>query len=239
MKNYHANGWQDFSVKKYVEKIARNTAHTKIINTGIIVDFLLLLVGIIIEQSIPVTEIEKKIYILILIIIAILSLSSVWVVQLFDYIKNKSTRVQHRIRRCVDSFDNEICYYVMMSKSFQDLLNNCNDNEDKNMRIFYYTEMCFYRNKTIVELYKMIQILNLVFEINPGKVRSQKKISVFRLENIIKMVNEINDSIKLLEEIISSYHYKDVLIEENNDRMDNFNQLNAEIKKQFSISAYD
>lgn len=235
MKKNHANGCQDYYINQNIEKIVKNTAHMKVISIGILFEFILILIGIAIEQSIYVTEFFKRIYICVLICVLITIVLYIFLLKLVNYIKNKSMRVKNRIRRHVNSFDDEICCYVMKCKYFQEFFSGCNDKEDINKKIFYYTEICYYRNKAICELYKMIQVLTLVFEINPGKIRTQKKVSIFRLENIIKLINEITDFINSHEEIISSYYYKNVLIEENNNRSDNFEQLKSMIKEVFYI----
>lgn len=235
MKNYHANGWQDFSEKKDIEKIVRNTSQAKIINTGIMLDLFLLLLGIIIEQSVPVGEWAKKIYLFILIAIAAFSLCAVWVKQLCRYVSEHIKGKDIRTKKFIDIFDNEICYYVMMSKSFQDLLINCNGPEDLNKKVFYYTEMSFYRNKAIRKLYRMIQVLQMVFETDIGKIRVYRRVSVFRLENILRLIEEINECISVQETSIQTYHSKDILIQENKERLNNFNQFKKECKNVFNI----
>ena len=225
MKNYNAYNWQEFSLKKDIEAIVRNTKQSKLLNTGVLIDFLLLLVGIIIEHLYPVSELEKKIYITILVIIAILSLSIVWIERVIAYIKERLGHKSFRIKNSIDKFDNEISYYIMTSKSFQDLLDKCKQDTDVNIKVFYFTQMCFYRNKAVYGIYDMINMLQDIFDLDVRKIISYKKISMLRLENIIKLILEINRDITDNMCVINTYESQKIFQEENKYANDRFKEI--------------
>lgn len=237
MSNYNLNERKGHYIKNDMDKIVKNTHQIKMLNIGILTNVILLILGIILkETSSIVFNNVKEVYLCLFLIVAFIPIIILCIEQLIFCIKEHSMRLKQKIGKFVDTFDNEICYYVIKSKSFKDILGERNNQHEINLKVFYYTQMCFYRNKAILELFKMIQYLPLVFDKNAGRVRSEKKVSVLRLENIMKLINEINIFIESEKNIVNSYSSKNVLLEENAIRQTNFIDLNNEIKEVFNIN---
>lgn len=94
----------------------------------------------------------------------------------------------------VDNFDNKICYWVMISRSYNEMIDNALDVSEA---VFYYQEASYYANKAIFELFKMSPIIPKVFSNDVLKVKREKVISVSRLINVVQLIVDSKPSAKI------------------------------------------
>ena len=119
MKNFSAVDWQSFSLKKDIEIISKEIKNSNAIQLSFFAEISLVVLGAALANIISGNQIFW-------IVISILS----FIPALFLIIK--AVRQKYRESRAgndmvrpkdfIDSFDNSICYYVLMSKSYYSML---------------------------------------------------------------------------------------------------------------------
>ncbi|GHV92719.1 hypothetical protein AGMMS50268_32220 [Spirochaetia bacterium] len=194
----NVNDWQSFGIKKDIEKT--NKLLQAVYNTGatVLLDIGLAMVALLIDRGFNNNTLEKIIYGALTVVVFVTALIPI-LKGAFKWGRNKSNSVNIKNHReYVDSFDNEICYYVMTADSFLDLLKK-DALEDDNRRVFYYTEARFYLNKAIIKLDEMGISLKQVFSDDTVIFRKEKLIAKARLENVLHIINDIKNDLYTLQ----------------------------------------
>ncbi len=193
MKEIGISEWQEMAIKKDIEDIKRkqNSQTSIFLSLGweVAVTYGTVLYDHLFDLKILNTRI------LVLIVCAavlpfLIILGHKFLEWIISIIRAKSGKI--RIKDMVDVFDNKMSYWVMLSNSYTDMLEEqlkstqCSPGELE----FLYCEGCYYNNKTISALYEMKPIVDRVFSNNLDDVKSGNCVSVSRLQNIIKVMNE-------------------------------------------------
>jgi hypothetical protein len=186
------NDWQDFSLKKDIEKLNKLVQRTCETGSTVVFDIAVAFGAIIFDRLFDYDN--NKIVVVVYLIATLLIIASL--VRLFSrkiitLIRNNSITVSSRdVREYIDSFDNEIWCYVMMSDSFLDLLTN-DITADNHRKTFYYSQTCFWVNKSIKKLFGMIRKLNKIFANKNTEIVILQKVSVARLTNLLDIILNI------------------------------------------------
>jgi len=191
-KKLTVNDWQEFSIKKDLEKLNRLVKRTSVIGTTAIFDLSIAFLAVLFDRLFDNIDLSIRVTVYIVVaIVIIISLLTIFLQRGAIFLRRKSISVPSReLREYIDMFDNEIWCFVMMSDSFLDLLTN-EHSADKHRKIFYYSETCFWLNKSIDKLSTMIHKLPGIFENDPNIITQNKKVSVSRLTNLLDIIYSI------------------------------------------------
>jgi len=202
------NDWQDFSLKKDIEKLNKHFKRVYESGSTMVFDIAIALGAVIFDRFFDFVDrkIVHNVYLIALIFI-IISFLILVAKKINTFIHDGFTSIISRdIREYIDCFDNEIWTYVMMADSFLDLLAD-NITPDNQRNTFYFSQTCFWLNKAIKKLSEMSQKLKKIFENDDKKVVNTRKVSTARLINLLdiifiikKSVNEKKENLKILEE---------------------------------------
>lgn len=200
MNQIKFSDWQEFSLKKDVEKIAKEVKKEKkamyCIIWEAIVFFFTFSLDHIFDLN-PNDERANNLYFLAFILAASPLLVAITITSFKFAGKLISARkgLVH-IVDYVDNFDNKICYWIMISRSYKEMIDNALDVSEA---VFYYQEASYYANKAIFELFKMSPIIPKVFSNEVLKVKRNKVISVSRLINVVQLIVDSKPSAKICE----------------------------------------
>lgn len=186
MKNIKFNDWQEMALKKDTETIIKKLNKPEFSTLALCWEFFLVLIASIADHLI---DINDKMWAAMIIILGMIPLiffvakNMHWLVSALKRVKSG----KYDIKGMVDTFDNQICYWVMMCNSYCNLLST--NTENKNERIFLYQEGCYYNNKSIEALYRMKPVIDKVFSENSQTV-GNNNVAVYRLSSLLKMMNQ-------------------------------------------------
>jgi len=186
------NDWQDFSLKKDIEKLNRLVQHTSYVGSTVAFDVVVAFGAVLLGRLFDCTD--SKIAFIIYLIASFLLITSLLLLllkKIIPLIRSMFNPLHSpSIREFIDSFDNEIWCYVMMSDSFLDSLTD-NKTAENNRKYFYYSQTCFWVNKAIMGLFDMIFSLKDIFDKDSEKAARDKKVSIARLENLLDIIVNI------------------------------------------------
>ena len=192
-----ANDWQDFSLKKDIENLNRLVKRACDIGSTIIIEVVLAFGAVLFDRFFDIgnENLRSTVWIIVAIIIVALPVLKYGIPAIRNLLRTRSISVDFKAEtEYIDSFDNEICYYVMIADSFLDLLKH-DTTVDTFRKAFYFAETRFYLNKAIDKLAKMMFKLGRIFDDDIDIVTKNKKISIARLNNILDIIVNIEKEI--------------------------------------------
>lgn len=211
MKN-KVNEWQELSLKKDVEKILKLLSQKQTLDFSIIMDLAIAVVALLLDKLLEPAATGREWLFWLLFIPSMLLLG--WHAALFiiDIVKKHNSRYNvYSCQDLIDTFDNDICYYVMMADAYNQMLNEAisnntaangnngvsngsNKNDLKSVPVFYYIETWYCINKAKAKLYSMRHKTKQVFTTDEDDVVRKNRILLSRLVNIVMIMEEIRES---------------------------------------------
>ena len=195
MKN-KVNEWQELSLKKDIEKILRVISHNTPITYAFTFDFAIAVITVVLDKLLSPADDSNRTWLFWIMFV----LSCVpFVIILFIIIKNLALKRNsfysvHSISNLIDSFDNDICYYVMMADTYNKMFRESIKQGDNNVAVFYYIETWYYINKTKSKMHMMLYKTTQIFTNEPNDVLQRNQIMVSRLANIVMIMEDIRIS---------------------------------------------
>ncbi len=188
------NEWQELSLKKDIEKIRKSIVDNQSVHHTIVLDLLVAVIAILVDKLLSPNDTERVWLFWVLGIICLIP--SVWVLGRHIYLtiqKRQKKYTSYSTSDLIDSFDNEICYYVMMAETYSQMLNDliAHDEHNKNVATFYYIESWYYVNKAKYKLYSMLYKTDSVFSSDIDTTVKKNLISISRLVNIVLIMEDI------------------------------------------------
>ncbi len=189
MNNIKFNDWQEMALKKDTETIIKKMSTQEPIFYSLCWEIVIAVGSIIVDHFFDTQKVNIHIWIVCAVLaiippfLIIVIKSIKWVVS----IRNAKAGT-YNIKQFVDSFDNQICYWIMMCNSYNRLLYTM-PNDKKSEKIFLYQEGCYYNNKSIHALYKMKPVLDKVFTDDPQKVVRSNLVATYRLVGLVEMLS--------------------------------------------------
>lgn len=190
------NDWQEMALKKDTEAIIKKLNSQEPIFFSLCWEIVLAMGAIIVDHLSDTQQVNAYVWILWVIIavfppiIILLSKVTCWIRAI-----SRAKAGNYNIRAFVDSFDNQICYWVMMCTSYSRILSNSRDTSIS-QRVFLYQEGSYYLNKSIHALEAMLPVCDKVFSIDPQQIIDDNLVSVYRLQNILELIqfqrNDLN-----------------------------------------------
>ena len=205
MKPIKANEWADLALKKDVETIKRRMLSKQFVILLICVDISLASFSTLISNYNTI-NIALKVFLYFLI-------SAPLVCPIITFVKFvcnifKARNGKFSTKEYVDVFDNSICYWVMMSSSFLDDIND--DNQmPLDEKMFCLQEINYYVNKSIKVINHIALNLSAIVCDKYEEAFNNHKISIYRLITVINLLISLRircDSIlKDIKNEIGSY----------------------------------
>lgn len=195
MKN-KVNEWQELSLKKDIEKISRVITRNKLITSAFIFDIAIAIIAIVIDKFLsPADESNRTWLFWALFVMSLVPLVVILLIAIRDQIRKRNGVYNvYSVSELIDSFDNDICYYVMMANTYNQMLNDSIKQGDNNVAVFYYIETWYYVNKAKSKMHKMLYKTKQIFTKEPNDVLQRNMISISRLVNIIMIIEDIRVS---------------------------------------------
>lgn len=205
MKRVNFSDWQEMALKKDIEQIKRKMTSQESIFFSVCWEIVLALGSIIADHLFDTDKAPEWVWILVISLAAIPAVVIIFI-KVFKWICSivlvKKGKIN--IKNSVDIFDNQISYWVMLSNAYADMLiedaNGTNAEKE-----FLYGEGCYYNNKSIHALYAMMPKVDKIFSSDTEKVRKDNLVSMERLLNILRVMNEqqhrLNDSVDNIKSV--------------------------------------
>ena len=197
MKNIKFNDWQEMALKKDMETIIKKLHTQEPIFFSLCWEIIIALGTIIVDH---LFDTEKNIILWVVVIVsAVLPPAVIIIYKTYKWLSSvkKVASGIYDIKDMVDTFDNQICYWVMTCNSYCNLLATM---DKKNEKIFLYQEGCYYNNKSMQTLYHMKPIIDKVFSDKKEKIIGDNIVAVYRLLSLLDMMNQnqvdLDNSIK-------------------------------------------
>ena len=158
-----------------------------------------------------------------------------FLIQLIKYIKDKKGGINSSInvKRLIDSFDNEICYYALMAESYYETFINLLG--DRNTSIyakqFYLIETGYYLNKTVMCLQPLVSSSTDVLSSKIDDIISKRMISYARYNNICDLLLSTYEYLKEHIEDLNGLEDCELLIETNKKMNEKLISIIGEIKR--------
>jgi hypothetical protein len=199
MKKLTAVDWQSFSLKKDIENILKKISETRGLQISIALEFALAVFSISLNQIFD-NKPELNLYwwwwCVAISSIVIVLMPFVWqFIKSRKEIRNTENGIATPmvVKRLIDSFDNEVCYYALMAESYYEAFRNLlsDPNTSQHVRQFYFIETGYYLNKTILELCPIYKSSTNVFSSDIGDIVSKRKVSYARYYNIYNILKDI------------------------------------------------
>ena len=214
MKN-KVNEWQELSLKKDIEKILAILSHNQVTNYAMILEISAAGLVMLFDNILTSEGSHRRILFIILLIafIAPYIILSIWYGKQLIMKRNRVYET-YSISKLKDSFDNEICYHVMVADAYKRMLDTALVDHESNIAMFYYIEICYYINKAKAAMHNMLFNTKKIFTNNPDEIIQKNKIQMSRLDNIINIIEEIDKSLEIYHEK-GIIHVDDLVINTN------------------------
>ncbi len=195
MNNIKFNEWQEMALKKDTEAIIRKLNSQEPVFFSICWEVFLAIGVVIIDHLFNINPEDTPAWI-ICAVIAILPPLIIIIIKATKWIRaiRKAQAGVYNIKRFVDCFDNQICYWVMMGDSYSRILANLQGGNQAE-KVFLYQEGSYYNNKSIQALYGMKPVIDKVFSNDATEVKEKSLISFFRLQNILELIKETQQTL--------------------------------------------
>lgn len=224
---FSAVEWQSFSQKKDLEQIKKYIERQQHYETSFLSQIISIFLGTALTLGLSLSEKEIDIAVIkiIWIFISLVCLFALLYPWIKYNIKERITKKRNKLikpaQEFINSFDNEICYFVLMSDSYFQMLNKAtaSSTPPKNELVcFYYIEGSYYFNKAVGEMCSLHNIVNDVLTTNTNSIISERKISVLRYHNIVDILEGIYTQIKANSNIV------DIMVQDDIDLINNINK---------------
>lgn len=204
MNNIKFNDWQEMALKKDTEAIIKKLNSQEPIVFSLCWEIVLAVGAIIVDHLFDTSEICIYVWIfcaslaIIPPLLIIIVKTTKWIIA----IKRAKSGI-YSTRNFIDTFDNQICYWVMMCNSYSRILASLPSNQIAE-RVFLYQEGCYYNNKSIQTLYGMKPVVDKIFSNDSKKVLENNMVATYRLLNILEMIKQHQTNLDMSIEDISS-----------------------------------
>lgn len=230
MKSVNFIDWSELALKKDIENINKKLDSQEPIFLSVCIEIVIAVGVILIDHLFDMSNIPWYVW-LITGLIAIVPPFVLILIALIKYTKKiiHAAKREYNIAKYVDMFDNSICYWVMMSKSFCDLLKDENTILSNEEKMFYFQEANYYINKSIYELDEMTPIADKIFSNKNSEILRKHVISIQRLEVIFYLLKIVRSD--LIENSKSFDEYKDCKDKQIETNLQYDKMMNGFIKK--------
>lgn len=192
MDRINFSDWQNMAIKKDLEAILRAVTSHQSIVYSLCWEIAIALGSIIVDHLFDTTKAPSWLWIVIIVV----AVGPALCVVIYKAIQwEKTVRMVRSgvlsTKQYVDCFDNQVNYWIMMSNSYCDILEELSKKEKQNEEMIHiYQEGVFYINKSIHALDKMYHVVNKVFSFYEDEIVDGNLISFFRLISVLNMMKK-------------------------------------------------
>lgn len=206
MNTIKFNEWSAMGLKKDIERIIKKMDSRESIFLSICVEVAITVGVILVDHLFDTEEVPTVIWIITAAIALFLPFLAL-VIALYKYFTcvRKVKRGIINTVDFIDTFDNSICYWAMMCRSFCDLLKNNRTSLSNDEKMFYYQESYYYIYKSIFKLDEMKPISKKVFSNNASESIGKHVITINRLEAIVNVLKTVSIELESELQFINSY----------------------------------
>lgn len=215
MKKFTPAEWQSFVTRKDIETITRKLKATSEVQSSLFIEVALIVFGVGFEKIF--TKNGEAIWKYVC-IASLLPVGYLFVTALCRKIRSKSAgRDRMNPKEFIDRFDNQICYYVLMSESYYSMLREAKDDMslDKDIKRFYFIEASYYMNKAIIEMAPLYNIAESVLSGANVDIIGKRMISTARYNNLCNLLTSLQKYLSDHEDILDGLEGKEEIIELN------------------------
>ena len=222
MNSIKFNDWQEMALKKDTETIIKKLNSHEPIFFSLCWEIVIAVGAIIVDHLFDITKVSVWVW-FICATLAVIPPVIIIIVKSVQYIiaLKKSYTGIYDVKHFVDTFDNQICYWVMTSSSYSRILENLPGDRAAE-RIFLYQEGCYYNNKSLQALYEMKPVIDKVFSSDSTEVIKKNLVAVHRLQNILAMIKQYQKELDTSIEDIKTNQSISDQIQINKSIKDNF-----------------
>lgn len=201
------NEWSEMGLKKDIEKISKKMDSNEPVFLSICFEIVITVGVVLIDhlfdaQNIPIIAwIITAIVALIPPIIALIASVKRFISRVISVKNGQLKTIDY-----IDTFDNSICYWAMISRSFCNLLKKDRDNLSNDEKMFYYQEANYYIYKSILKLDEMRPISNKIFANPDDNTVGKHIITLERLETIINLLKNATIELETEASYINGYN---------------------------------
>ena len=189
MNNTKFNDWQEMALKKDTEVIIKRLNDQGKVIVSLVVDAMIAVISIVLDHLVDGQVVHSWVWKLLIVsavaIPAILLLSKI--IKFLNSL-GKARSGKYSIKKYVDIFDNQICYFVMTCGSYSRLLKSGTD-ISKEEQIVLYQEGSYFNNKAMMLLYDMKPVIRKVFTNDASEVIKKTLVSFCRLSSLIRLIH--------------------------------------------------
>lgn len=193
MKRVSFSDWQEMALKKDVEDIKKKINSQEPIFFSLCWELVIALGTIIIDHLYDIEGAPTWVW-SVTVILAVIPPISVLIYRIVQWFHSICLvkKGNLKIQSYVDTFDNQISYWVMLSNSYADLLAEIKNDKHSTAaeKEFLYREGCYYNNKSMQALYSMKPNFHKIFCEDINDVKKKNLIELARLENLLRVMNE-------------------------------------------------
>lgn len=200
MRKYTPVEWQAFSQKKDVEKISDALKKQNKFQMSAFVEIALVVMGAALSNIITDDKGQARIWTVVL-VLSCFVVSVPFILLIKEKLEqNQKENNPLTAKEMIDCFDNEICYYVMMSDSYYSMYKERKDEQnneadadglEKDVLEFYYIETSYYLNKAIMCLQPIYNMHPKVISQNESDIMAKRLVSQARFQNVCNIIRKL------------------------------------------------
>ena len=239
MKKFSAVEWQSFSLKKDIEVISKKIKNSNAIQLSFFTEISLVVFGAAFANIFSHSENITKFWIVISVLSFIPALFLIGKALYQKHIEKRPGNDMVKPKDFIDSFDNSICYYVLMSESYYSMLIDITqgiNNVSTDVQRFYYIEASYYMNKAIAELSPISKIADKVLTRDTNNIVEKRFISIARYHNLKNLLESIYSYLKNQQSIIESLKEGHIIIQTNEEYSQQLEIIDQTISKTFNCN---
>ena len=204
MNRVNFSDWQEMALKKDIEQIKKKLTSQEPVLFSLCWELVLALGSIIADHLFDTENAPEWIWLTVIALAVIPAavilgvVAGKWICSIVSVKKGK-----FNVKDSVDIFDNQISYWVMLSKAYTDMLLE-DINGSNSEKEFLYREGCYYNNKSMQAIYAMKSNFDKIFSMDPQKVKKDSLVDMERLFNILRVMKEQQDRLDAAVSEISS-----------------------------------
>lgn len=192
MDRINFSDWQNMAIKKDLEAILRAVTSHQSIVFSLCWEIAIALGSIIVDHLFDTEKAPSWLWIVTIVV----AVGPVLCVVIYKAIQwEKTVRMVRSgvlsTKQYVDCFDNQVNYWIMMSNSYCDILEELSNKKNQQEEMIHiYQEGVFYINKSIYALDKMLHAVDKVFSFHEDEIVDSNLISFFRLISVLNMMKK-------------------------------------------------
>lgn len=217
MKKFTPVEWQTFSQKKDIENILKKLNASNTFQLTAYAEIALVVFGVALSNIFIDSVVQRTIWVIILALSTVVIAVPLIILCIRKFCAKKNQSILISPKDFIDSFDNDICFYILTAESYHTTFLESADDDtiSSEVKRFYFIETCYYLNKAIMTLSPIHNMSHKVIGYTKDEVVTGRLISISRYYNACNLIREIYDNLNQNIEILNDLKNKELIIESN------------------------